>query len=584
MGNFMTGFMQGYDFVDRNKRLNRAERIQDKDRLLTRERQTIQDQRANETWARQQQQWADADKAKQMQGAAYLVDDQDFMNKVLSGDQAAQDTLLQTAGNDPRIKSFLSNLSTKEGLDSASQDINTLEAGFSGKASKAQVIEAANRVLKPFLDYGDGGKNKRINDIFPSQDGQGFHLDLAMEDEKGNTIFKPMTGPNRSASDNEVKTVPAAKMAQAIGMIKAYINAQRVALGDTGPLTSAAKTFTLSPGQTVYNGEGQPIVSAPQDPMKGLSADYKTFLQANQLPNSPDSYKQFEQHQVDIAQQKQNAGFGVAIDGIPSQIHGDELLKVLPNTVASQVKALSEGRMAFPAGFALKSPYWQKMITLVSQYDPSFDAVNYQARNATRKDFTQGKSADNITALNTAIAHLGTLAENFNKMNNSRFPLYNKVANAAGNALGNEAIQKNYAAVGANAEAVAHELAKVFRTTGMSEAEIRAWKEKISENASPAQQAGIIQEAISLMEGRLNALTERYNQGMGTTKEPLQLLTLRSQNTIKKLLRVTGGVQQDSIPDQSAGAQRTIQEGQTATNPQTGERIIWRSGQWQPLQ
>lgn len=37
-----------------------------------------------------------------------------------------------------------------------------------------------------------------------------------------------------------------------------------------------------------------------------------------------------------------------------------------------------------------------------------------------------------------------------------------------------------------------------------------------------------------------------------------------------------------SGPRVEAGAPQTIQEGQTATNPNTGERIIFRNGQWQP--
>ena len=92
-----------------------------------------------------------------------------------------------------------------------------------------------------------------------------------------------------------------------------------------------------------------------------------------------------------------------------SQLHGDDYLKLLPTTRAQQVKALDEGRMQFPSGFALKSPYWQQMISAVIQYDPDFDAVNYNSRASTRKDFTSGKSADSITALNTAMSHLNNL-------------------------------------------------------------------------------------------------------------------------------------------------------------------------------
>jgi hypothetical protein len=223
--------------------------------------------------------------------------------------------------------------------------------------------------------------------------------------------------------------------------------------------------------------------------------------------------------------------------GAPSvnNLSGDALLSALPKPQADQVKALAEGRMQFPAGFALKSPYWQDMISKVSQYDPNFDAVNYNARSQTRNDFTKGPSANNVTALNTAIQHLGHLDEAFSQLGNTSIPAYNTVSNWLGNQTGNADIQKNYSAVAADSTAVAHELAKVFRQSGMSEGEIKDWESKISPNNSPEQMKSTIQSALGLMQGRLEALGARYNQGMGTTASPYQLLTPEAQKTYSRL-------------------------------------------------
>jgi hypothetical protein len=227
---------------------------------------------------------------------------------------------------------------------------------------------------------------------------------------------------------------------------------------------------------------------------------------------------------------------GSAQGSTPLQgLTGDALLQALPKPQADQIKALAEGRMQFPAGFALKSPYWQDMISKVSQYDPNFDAVNYNARSQTRNDFTKGPSANNVTALNTAIQHLGHLSDAFGQLDNSSFPAYNAAANWIGNQAGNSNIQGNYSAVAADSTAVAHELAKVFRQSGMSEGEIKDWESKISPNASPAQMKSTIQSALDLMNGRLQALGARYNQGMGTTKTPYQLLTPEAQQTWNRL-------------------------------------------------
>lgn len=234
-------------------------------------------------------------------------------------------------------------------------------------------------------------------------------------------------------------------------------------------------------------------------------------------------------------------------DTQPSQqgnnLTGDEFLNTLPKPTADQVKALADGRLSFPGGFALKSPYWQQMISAVSQYDPNFDAINYNSRSATRKDFTSGKSAQNITALNTAMSHLGSLKKGYDALDNSDYPTYNKAANWLGSEFGNKEIQTNTTNVSTDAEAVAHELAKVFRSTGMSEAEIREWRDKITTSAAPAQSDAVIQSALDLMNGRLHALGQQYGQGMGTTKDPLELLSPEAQAAYKKLTAGRGAPQ-----------------------------------------
>jgi hypothetical protein len=72
------------------------------------------------------------------------------------------------------------------------------------------------------------------------------------------------------------------------------------------------------------------------------------------------------------------------------------------------------------------------MLAHVSNYDPGFDEVNYTSRSATRRDFTSGKAANNIRALNTAIGHFGHLEEQiggtashgFTPLNASRTPRF----------------------------------------------------------------------------------------------------------------------------------------------------------------
>ena len=312
--------------------------------------------------------------------------------------------------------------------------------------------------------------------------------------------------------------------------------------------------YTLSQGDVRMGANNQPVAQGnPKDNTKDFNQpflpggapnipfqNYQRSLKPENANNPKLAYNADARGFIEQPSQQYPNGRIIPLQGgtntqMASDKTGTDFLGTLEKPQADQIKALAEGRMAFPAGFALKSPYWQDMISKVSQYDPSFDAVNYNARTQTLNDFTKGPSANNVTALNTAIQHLGNLSDAYGKLGNSDYPTYNTVSNYIGNQLGNKEVQKNYAAVSTDSTAVAHELAKVFRQSGMSEAEIKDWESKISTSAAPAQSKQVIKSAIDLMEGRLQALGARYNQGMGTTKQPYELLTPEAKKTWDKL-------------------------------------------------
>lgn len=240
MTNFMTGFMQGYDFVDEKKRLDRNEARFEEDRTRALTRQQRMDERSDDLWKRQTKALDDQESLRGLQSEAYEIDT--LLERVMAGDQVAQQQAQELAAGDTRIQAFNQMLQDPQALEQTALDLDVLEAGFKGQAqSKGQILEAANRVLAPYINYGDGGENKRIVDILPSQSGKGFYVELEME-ENGKTKRAPLTGPNRSAKDTEVKEIPADKLAQALMAIKRDINSRRVALGDQAPLQARTAT------------------------------------------------------------------------------------------------------------------------------------------------------------------------------------------------------------------------------------------------------------------------------------------------------------------------------------------------------
>lgn len=250
----------------------------------------------------------------------------------------------------------------------------------------------------------------------------------------------------------------------------------------------------------------------------------------------------------------------------PENVKPEVLASIDPN-VAQQVKALDEGRMQFPTGFALKSPYWQNMLRLVSQYDPSFDAVNYNARAKTRADFVAGKSAQNITSFNTAIGHLDTLDKSIDGLGNYSVPLLNTMTKEA-------ARQSNpdYAAAlsrfQAAKTAVTDELTRAFRGSGGNVHDIMEWSKALDDTSSPQALHAATKQAIELLQSRIESVGDQYNRGMGTTRSPLTLLSPHAQAAVARL---------------SGEAQQPQFSGRTATNPQTGQKLRETAdGQWVP--
>lgn len=212
-------------------------------------------------------------------------------------------------------------------------------------------------------------------------------------------------------------------------------------------------------------------------------------------------------------------------------VTGEEFLKTVPKAQADQIKGIAEGRISPPGAFALKTPYWQKMLTDVAQYEPGFDLTKWGARAATAKDFASGKSAQNITAFNTAIGHLETLDKAAKELGNTSFPIYNNVANMLANATGDPRVKKFEIAK----TAVADELTRAFRGTGGNVHDLVQWENAINAAGSPQQLQAAVRQAVELLRSRIDSMGETYNRGMNTKTEPIKLLSPKAQDAIMRL-------------------------------------------------
>lgn len=222
---------------------------------------------------------------------------------------------------------------------------------------------------------------------------------------------------------------------------------------------------------------------------------------------------------------------------LPGGVNGAEFLKTLAPQDAALAKGVADGRIQIPTN-ALRTPYWQTVLKNVVNYDPNFDQINYNARAATRKDFTSGKSSANIKALNTAIGHVGQLYDQIGGTTSTGGYPFATTVNSIGNSFNRGSGDPGITNYAQTAGAVASELTQVFRGTGGAEADVKRYLGELDPNASLAQKQAAVKNIMGLLKSRLDAIGDQYTKGMGTTAQPLNLLDEHAQHVWNA---VTGG-------------------------------------------
>lgn len=189
---------------------------------------------------------------------------------------------------------------------------------------------------------------------------------------------------------------------------------------------------------------------------------------------------------------------------------------------------------------SLKNNEREKIISLASQYDPSYTSSQFPVVQKTREDYTSGKSAQTIRSLNTAIGHLYALSQAGQGLGNSSIPLINSAKNAISQGTGNPSVNR----FNTTANAVAGEMAQVFKNSGATDDEIRAWRSQLDPNMSPQQLQVAINQMIQLMGSRLSALQSQYAANIGKPAD-FSFITPESQHILQGL-----GIDPNSLTQQ----------------------------------
>jgi hypothetical protein len=217
-----------------------------------------------------------------------------------------------------------------------------------------------------------------------------------------------------------------------------------------------------------------------------------------------------------------------------SGLFGPDYLKTLSQSDQNMVKALSEGRLAFPQGAALRAPFWQEKLSQVAQFDPTFDATDFNARAKGRANAISGKLGQSNNALNTALGHAGTLYEQIGgTASHGGFPFATTV-NAVQNAYEKGRGEAGITNFTDTASKLADEMEAVYRNGGGAEQGVVRQLKNLDPNMSLEQKQGVIKNAMELLASKMAANISQYNFGTMGGKPHWEMLDPHSQQVLDK--------------------------------------------------
>lgn len=238
---------------------------------------------------------------------------------------------------------------------------------------------------------------------------------------------------------------------------------------------------------------------------------------------------------------------------------GDDFLNSLPldDTKKTIIKGIANYEL--PAGSSrggLGSPEVQQLLGLAKQYDPTFDAKNYQAVQKARTEVANPDSRFNLTktALNTAIDHAAGLAQSADALHNTQSPGWNALGNWVDENIMGDPRQGVFRQ---NAQLLAGETVKAATgsTNGGGEGDRIQQNANYPLNGSPAQQNQGIGKTVDLLKSKLDEMTATLKQAGNPKANPLDLLSPSARQSWQTLTARygAGGSAQDR-PGNSAPA------------------------------
>jgi hypothetical protein len=361
------------------------------------------------------------------------------------------------------------------------------------------------------------------------------------------------------------------------------------------------KPFTNERGEQMFyrhrSADGSLEISRPEEIGQGRTTTTPTYNIPGEGPITPPVTTKAG---LQLDQQEAQAKTAHSLSGdevlpINARLTTGELTstsvhpEVLANMDADRaglVKGIAEGRISAPS-LVRQNPFNRKLMADVMAYDPSFATSRMPLR---RSFLGGGKDGQTVGSYDMVMQHAGHMMGAIEKLNNfTYFPQEMNIARGIVKSRTSPQYQEALSDANKTADALAGEMMRATRQAGAGTLEeIRHWRAGLNPGTdSPVALRQSVKSILELLDGRMEATGERWNQGMGTNKEALSWLSPKARTAYERMstmdvqkpyVEITG---RQTAPA-TASAATTGFTGRTATGPNGAKLRETTDGQWVP--
>ena len=234
---------------------------------------------------------------------------------------------------------------------------------------------------------------------------------------------------------------------------------------------------------------------------------------------------------------------------------GDAFLNSLPEKDRALVKKIANYDID-PKTLSTKGGQREKMLSLVTHYNPDYDDTQYANKRRAITQFGSGPQGNTVRSLNVAIEHIDTLGRAADAMKNGEFTPRNKVWNEVGKVFG-KTPANTFEGI---RDMVANEVVKGTIGNAGALADREEAARKIRAANSPEQFKELMNAWVELMGGQVKGLERQYESSTKNKDFRDRYLTQRARDAIGVAEKKAGVAPAQAGPFADHDKERRYQE------------------------